>query len=124
MQKVVNAVTAWLMLAFILIVWNSASRAEVLLLEDAIEVRTNTIYWSGLRAGRLVVRSCPDCSPRSLRVDDATRYLIRGVGEFLQPGPFLDEVDDAAVRNGVGAIFLVRGTDQISRILLLPAEGN
>ena len=124
MHKVVNAVTAWLMLAAILIVWTSATRAEVRLLEDAIEIRTSAVYWSALRAGRLVVRNCADCSPRVLRTEATTRYVIEGVGEFPQPGPFLGELGAPDIRNGVGAVYLLHGTDRISRIVLWPAEGN
>jgi hypothetical protein len=122
MHKVVNAVTAWLMLAAILIVWTGATRADVVLREDAIEVHTSSVYWSGLRAGRLVVRDCADCSPRALRVDDNTRYRIKGIGDFPQANLFLGEVINADVRNGSATIFLVHGTDQISRIVLSPAR--
>jgi len=124
MHKVVNAVTAWLMLAAILIVWAGAPRADVVLREDAIEVHTSSVYWSGLRAGRLVVRSCTDCSPRSLRVDENTRYRIKGIGDFPQAGLFLDEVMNAEVRSGTAAIYLLYGTDQISRIVLSPVQRN
>lgn len=124
MHKVVNAVTAWLMLAAILIIWTDATRAEVLLREDAIEVQTSSVYWSGLRAGRLVVRRCPDCSPTALRVDDNTRYRIKGIGDFPGAAPFLGEVMNAGVRNGAATIFLIHGTDQVSRIVLSPVQGS
>ena len=122
MHKVVNAVTAWLMLAAILIVWSGATRADVLLREDAIEIHTNTVYWSGLRAGRLVVRQCPDCAPRSLSIDAATRYFARGLGEFDEPDALLDAMRDPGLRSGIAGIYLVHDTDRISRIVLSPAE--
>ena len=124
MQKVVNAVTAWLMLAAILIVWSGASRAEILLREEGIEVHTNAVYWSGLRAGRLVVRSCPDCTPRSLSVDADTRYFVRTLGELEEPGAFLAQFRDPGIRDGIAGIYLVHGTDRISRIVLSPAEAR
>jgi len=122
MHKVVNAVTAWLMLAAILIVWSGATRAETVLREDAIELHTNAVYWSGLRAGRLVVRSCPDCRPRSLTIDGQTRYFVKSRGEFDAPAAFLEQLREPAIRSGMAGVFLLEGTDRITRIVLSPAE--
>lgn len=124
MQQAIETMTAMLMLAAILIIWNSAAQAEILLTEDAIEVHTRDVYWDGLRAGRLIVRRCADCAVRSLSIDANTLYVVRGVGEFNDARLFLKQLRSAEIRNGVAGVYLQRGTDQISRIILLPAQTN
>ena len=124
MQRATTAMTAMLMLAAILIIWNSAAQAGILLTEDAIEVHTRDVYWDGLRAGRLVVRRCADCEARSLSIDASTIYVVRGVGEYDDARLFLKQLRSAEIRNGVAGVYLQRGTDRISRIILLPAQTN
>ena len=124
MQRTTDLVIGMLMLATILMTWQSAARADLLQIEDGIEVRTADVFWDGLRTGRLTLRSCAACKPRVLRVDAATRYSIEGVGDFNDAREFLARLDEAGVADGISGIFVSRGTDRVRRIVLAPMDGN
>ena len=124
MQQITHLVTGMLMLAAILIAWQGTARADLLQIEDGIELRTSDVFWDGLRTGRLTLRRCASCKPRVVRVDAATRYSIEGIGSFDDAREFLAQLDAIGRRDGITGIFVARGTDRVRRIILAPSAGN
>jgi hypothetical protein len=88
MQQITRLVTGMMLLAAILITWQATAKADLLQIEDGIELHTADVYWDGLRTGRLTLRRCASCQPSIVRLDAATRYSIEGIGSFSDAREF------------------------------------
>ncbi len=123
-MKKANLLIAAMAFGTAILSWQSPAKAEIILLEDAIEAETARIPWGSLRAGHLRLRTCAQCPHRLLRADKDTRYKINEVGQYSDPREFLAQLRTPAVRAGTATVFLYRDSNRIRRIVLAPALEN
>lgn len=99
------------------------TRGALLGIEEALELAPGDITLPVAATGQLVARPCPGCKPQLLRVDAATRYLLRPGTTPVNLAEFTRSTAQAAGRNAA-AVFVYYDPQTLSvrRLVLNPGR--
>lgn len=95
---------------------NAQAVHPLIILEDSLEMRAETVRWPGDSGGLMVMTECPGCRTDRYRLAADARFLLRD-----EPVPFA-EAKAAALSGRYRKVFIAiwRETGEISAVRVLP----
>jgi hypothetical protein len=105
----------------VLLLASIGAHATLKPVEQAYELSLSQVTLPASDAGSLIVRPCASCKPAVLRVNSATRYVLRPAVEPVTRSEFAAGIAELASRTkAVIFVFYEPQSGQVRRVVLQP----